>query len=311
MVAATSDRRPVAGTVAVLFAVSVWGGVAVVIRFVDQVDGLVIAFHRLWMGALATTVAFYATGRGLRWESFKLAWPAGLAFVFDIVLYFSALKRTTVANATVVGALQPALVMLIVGPMFGEKVTRAMVWWSGVAIAGVAVVMYGGSGAPVWSLAGDLMAVAALFAWTAYFIVSKRVRKDIAPFEYLTAMMIVATLVITPIALLSGQRLDPGGIDAWLWIAVLAVGAGGFGHLLLNWAHDHVDLAVMSLLTLAVPVFAVVSAAVFLSEGITTLQALGMVVVLAAIGVVAVRSAREDGEVLEPVGGALLESEHP
>jgi drug/metabolite transporter (DMT)-like permease len=265
---------------------------------------------------------FYATGRRLRWEAFKLAWPGGLAFVADIVLYFSALKRTTVANATVVGALQPALVMLVVGPMFGEAVTRGLMFWSGVAIAGVVVVMYGGSGAPVWSLAGDLMAVAALFAWTAYFIVSKRVRRDVAPFEYLTCMMIVAVLVITPIALLSGQRLDPGGVDAWLWITALAIGSGGVGHLLINWAHDHVDLAVMSLLTLAVPVFAVASAAIFLSEGITPLQAVGMLIVLVSLGVVCVRTAREGREAPEPAEapdvipasepiGVLLEPEHP
>src|SRR3954467_13850479 len=111
-------RRPIAGTLAVLAAVSVWGSVAVVIRFVDHVDGLVLAFHRLWIGAVATLCVFYATGRRLRRSSFKYAWPAGLAFVGDIVLYFSALKRTTVANATIVGALQPALLMLIVGPMF-------------------------------------------------------------------------------------------------------------------------------------------------------------------------------------------------
>src|SRR5256885_15958661 len=99
-------RRPVAGAVAVLFAVSVWGSVAVVIRFVDHVDGLVLAFHRLWIGAGATLAIFYATGRRLRWRSIWLALPGGIAFVSDIVLYFSALKRTTVANATVVGALQ-------------------------------------------------------------------------------------------------------------------------------------------------------------------------------------------------------------
>src|SRR4051812_44277661 len=105
----TSGRRPVAGTVAVLFAVSVWGSVAVVIRFVDHIDGLVLAFHRLGIGALAPVLVFYAPGRRLPRSSFKFAWPAGVAFTADIVLYFSALKHTTVANATVVGALQPAL----------------------------------------------------------------------------------------------------------------------------------------------------------------------------------------------------------
>lgn len=301
-------RRPVAGTLAVLFAVSVWGSVAVVIRFVDHVDGLVLAFHRLWIGAGATLVIFYATGRRLTWRSIWLSLPGGIAFVSDIVLYFSALKRTTVANATVVGALQPALVMLVAGPMFGEPVTRGLIAWSVVAIAGVAIVVYGSSGAPVWSLAGDLMAIGALFAWTAYFIFSKKVRREVAPFEYLTAMMLVAVAVITPIALLSGQRLDPGGVDAWAWIAALAVGSGGVGHLLINWAHDHVELSVMSLLTLAVPVFAVISAAIFLSEGMTWLQVLGMAIVLASLGIVAVGTTRDVAPTV-PVEPALAEAE--
>jgi len=285
-------RRPVAGTLAVLAAVSVWGGVAVVIRFVDHVDGVVLAFHRLWIGAVVTVAIYYATGRRLTWMSLRLSIVGGLAFAADIVLYFSALKRTTVANATIVGALQPALVMLVAGPMFGEPVTAAVVAWSTVAIAGVAVVVYGSSGAPVWSPAGDLLAFGSLFAWTLYFIASKRVRQRVTPFEYLTAMLVVALVAVTPFALLSGQRIDPGGADAWAWIAALAIGSGGVGHLLINWAHEHVELTVMSLLTLAIPVFAVISAALFVDEPVNGWQVLGMAIVLAAVGFVAVHTAR-------------------
>ena len=285
-------RRPVAGTMAVLLAVSVWGVVAVVTRFVDQVNGLVLAFHRLWIGAVATLLVFYATGRRLSWRTIRMSIPGGLAFGGDIVLFFSALRHTTVANATVVGALQPALVMLVAGRMFGEPVTVGIVGWSVTAIVGVAVVVYGSSGAPVWSVTGDLLAVGALFAWTLYFIASKQVRRELAPFEYLAAMLIVATVAIAPIALLFGGPLDPGGLHNWAWICLLAIGSGGIGHLLINWAHDHIDLAVMSLLTLAVPVFAVVSAAIFLDEGVTWVQVLGMAIVLGALGVVTVTTAR-------------------
>ncbi|MEY2404930.1 MAG: hypothetical protein QOD38_2481 [Acidimicrobiaceae bacterium] len=285
-------QRPVAGTVAVLAAVSVWGGMAVVVRKVDQVDGLVLGFHRLWIGAAATVAIFYATGRRLTLRSFRLSVLGGLAFGSDIVLFFSALKNTTVANATVVGALQPALVLLVVGPMFGEPVSSAIITWSAVAIAGVVIVVYGSSGAPVWSPVGDLLAVAALLAWTVYFVASKRVRNQIAPFDYLTAMMIIAVVLVAPVALLSGQRLDPGGGGQWAWIAALAIGSGGVGHLLVNWAHAHIDLSVMSLLTLAVPVVAVVSAAIFLDESIEWVQVLGMAVVLAAVGVVAAGTTR-------------------
>jgi drug/metabolite transporter (DMT)-like permease len=246
-------------------------------------------------------VVFYATGRRLDARTVRRAIPGGLAFAGDLVLYFSAVKRTTVADATVVGALQPVLVMLVAGPMFGEAVTAGLVIWSLVAMGGVAVAMYGSSGAPVWSLSGDLMAVGALFAWTAYFVFSKRVRQDIAPFTYLTAMMLVAVVAVTPFALLSGQRLDPGGIDAWAWIVGLAVGSGGIGHLLVNWAHEHVDLSVMSLLTLAIPVFASGSAAIFLSEPLALVQVLGMAIVLGALAVVVITTTRDAGTLPEPV----------
>jgi len=287
-----TERRPVAGAAAVLVAVSIWGGMAVVIRLVDEIDGLVLGFHRLWIGTVATVAVYYAAGRRLSWRSLQLALPGGLAFGGDIVLFFSALKHTTVANATVVGALQPLLLFLVAGRMFGEVVTRRLVAWSIAAIAGVAVVVYGSAGVPVWSVGGDLLALAALLAWTGYFVASKRVRQDLQPLEYLAALLLVATVAVAPLALLSGQRLDPGGVEEWAWIAVLAVGSGGVGHLLLNWAHGHVELAVMSLLTLAVPVVAVISAAVFLDEPLGWVQAAGMAIVLVALGFVAVQTAR-------------------
>jgi drug/metabolite transporter (DMT)-like permease len=114
--------------------------------------------------------------------------------------------------------------------------------------------------------------------------------------------------MVTPMALLSGQRLSPGGAGEWAWIALLAIGSGGIGHLLLNWAHGHIDLSVMSLLTLAVPVVAVISAAIFLDESIEWVQVLGMVVVLVALGVVALRTARSSvGE--QGHGEALVAAE--
>ena len=284
-----------------LVAVSVWGAAAVITRVVDQVNGLVLAFHRLWIGAVVTLVVFYLTGRRLTWTTLRRSIPGGLAFAGDIVLFFTALRHTTVANATVVGALQPALVMLVAGPMFGEPVTAGIVGWSIAAIIGVAIVVYGSSGAPVWSIGGDLLAVGALFAWTLYFIASKRVRRLVPPFDYLAAMLVIATVAVAPLALIFGGALDPGGIDSWGWIVVLAVGSGGIGHLLINWAHDHVELTVMSLLTLAVPVFAVASAAIFLDESVTWVQVFGMLIVLGALSVVAVQASRAESTPTPPL----------
>ena len=283
-------KRPLAGSLAVLAAVGVWGGVAVVARFVDEIDGVVLGMHRLWIGALMTLVVFHVRGGRLSWRLMRLCLPGGLAFALDIGLFFSALKHTTVANATVIGALQPALVMLLVGRMFGERVRLEAIGWTIVAIGGVGLVVFGSSGAVVWSPFGDLLATGALFAWTWYFVASRQARANLSALEFLVGMTLVAALALTPVALLTGHQLDPGSLGDWAWIALLAVGSGGLGHLLISWAHDHIDLSVMSLLTLAVPVVAAISAAIFLDEPLVALQVIGLLVVVSALGVVVLRS---------------------
>jgi drug/metabolite transporter (DMT)-like permease len=308
-----SGRQPVLGALAVLVAVTVWGGVAVIAKIVDGIDGTVLGFHRLWIGALVTVAIFMARGGRLSWALLRDCVPGGVAFGLDILLFFSALRHTTVANATVIGALQPALLLLVVGRLFGERVTAALVGWTAVAIAGVALVMYGSAGTPAWSLWGDILAIGALFAWTGYFIASKQARRDRGALEYLAGLLVVATGVAAPVAVLLGGQFSPEHGADWAWIAVLAVGSGGFGHLLINWAHDHVDLSVMSVLTLAVPICAAASAAIFLDEPIVAAQVVGITIVVVALGVVVLRTTREAVDIAaidtsEPSRGAALHS---
>ena len=53
--------------------------------------------------------------------------------------------------------------------MFGEHVHGNELAWIGVSLVGVVVFVVGSSGTPAWSLRGDLLAVASLLVWTAYF----------------------------------------------------------------------------------------------------------------------------------------------
>ena len=285
----SSDRYP-AGVAAVGAGVMVWGGVAVAAKWVEGVDGLVLGFHRLWVGALVTTVVFLASGRRLRVALLRDCLPGGIAFAADIALFFSALKLTTVANATVVGALQPALLLVVIGPLFGERVSRSYLVWTALAIGGVAVVMSASSTSAAWGLSGDVLAVAALLAWTGYFVASKQARVRLDTLEYLTGMTIVAALALAPVALLAGGSLVVPSAADWVVIVLLAVASGGVGHFLMNWAHPYVPLSHVSLLTLGVPVVSTVVAAVLLDEPLVPIQALGMLVVVVALAVVVTRT---------------------
>ena len=78
----------------------------------------------------------------------------------------------------------------------------------------------------------------------------------------------------------------------------LAILPGTLGHALTNWAHRHVSAFVMSVMLLATPVIASVSAAIVLDEGLHLVQLAGGTIVLLAIGVIIRTTATEASEEL-------------
>jgi len=272
-----------------------------------SVDGLALAFHRFFWLALGLSIIFYVRGHRLSRRSFALAWPAGVLFGANIALFYTAVKLTSVANATVIGAIQPALSLLVVGPLFGEKVRRSDVMLTAVAIAGVVIVVYGSSITPIWSPLGDLLSLLAILCWTGYLVVTKRARVHLSTIELQLSLTIVAGLLVLPLGLVAQQSYAVPTEDL-PWLALLVV-VPGLGHTIINWSHAHTSLLVVSLLFLAVPALATTWAIFLLDEPVNAFQAVGMGVVLTAVGVLIVTIQRRDAD--EPIGNDGQNIEEP
>jgi probable blue pigment (indigoidine) exporter len=288
---AAALSRPLLGVASASTAVIVWGASSVLVKEVDA-NGVAVASHRLWIGAALTTTLFLVAGGRLTTRLLRLSLPGGLFFVADLVLFFSALQATSVANATVIGALQPVLLLAVAPRLFGERTQLTDLLWGVVAIAGAAVVVVGGDAGGARSLWGDVLAVGALLSWTGYFVTSKQARVQLTSFEYLTGLTLVAAVAVVPVPFLLDQSLAVGDSRSWVLIAVIAVANGGLGHFLMNWAHAHVPLVVVSLLTLGIPIVSAGVAAAFLDESLNSLQIAGMGVVVGALATVVVHRAR-------------------
>ncbi len=279
------------GMAAAMVAVIVWGFGGVLVKLIAM-EGLALAFLRLWLGFLVMLPVIVLARRRLSWEVLRRSAPGGLLLGLDVTLFFSALKLTSVANATLIGALQPALVLVVAGPWFGERVGVREVGWTLAAVAGAVVVIAGASGTPAWSPLGDLLAVGALLTFTGYFLVTKRARQTVDTLGYMTGVMLAGALVATPLALASGQDLRPPRAVDWLWLALFVLVPGAGGHILMSWAQRYVDVSVTSLLTVGMPVVAAVAALALLGEPLTVPQVLGGLVVLVAITAILRRPAR-------------------
>lgn len=168
-----------------MIAMMAWGASGVLAKSIDMA-GLSVVVYRFWM---STIVFFgYLAIAGLRHPEssmtlakLRLALPGGIGLALDVAFFFSAVKLTTVANATVMVALQPLVMMYLGSRFLAERVGLRQVVWSMVALTGVGMLIYGSSGLPEWSLKGDLLALGALLAWAAYLFFSKTTQASSTP----------------------------------------------------------------------------------------------------------------------------------
>jgi drug/metabolite transporter (DMT)-like permease len=288
------------GIAAALGAVVAWGIGNVVIVDVP-LGGLALAFHRLWIAAVIYVVALYATGGRLSLDSFRYGLAGSVAFSLDIAAFFLAVKHTTLADATTINALQPVVILLFAGALFGERVRPRHIICTAIAIVGVAAVVQGSRGSGSFSVFGDVMAVLSLFAWAGYFIASKRARRHLGTLEYMTVIFIGGIPILGVLGLASGQLTgSEGRLDwtAFAWV-LLVIALPGSGHLLINWAHNHTTITLCSLLTLLMPVISTAGAAIWLDQPVHAIQVVGIGIVLLSLALVILGDARAGSTAIE------------
>jgi len=285
--AAVAAHRDLSAPLAAACAATFFWGLGPIMVAAMSAPSAVIVFWRLW---LAVPIGFAITaiaGHRVTLAVLRRAAWGGFLFAASLITGWAAIQQTSVANATLMGALQPVLVLLVAARLFGEVVTRRDVVLTLAAIAGVAVFVLGADGTGGASLRGDLWAVANLVIWTVYFLEVKRQRTEgINTLAYLTAVLTIAAVTITPYVLVTGGDLRAVGGWEWLGVLFIVMVPGFGGHGLMTWAQGFVDVTVLSLITLGSPIVSAVLAWWLLDQPLNGWQLLGGAVVMGAVGTV-------------------------
>lgn len=273
------------GLAAMGVAITAWGITGVVIKAIDM-DAIALAFWRFLVYALIFTI--YVRSRGVKFDLsvMRATLPGGLCLSGDVMLFFTAVKHTNVVNATTIGALQPLILAVAATKLFGETIRLREVVAALFAIAGVVVIVLESAGTPEWSPGGDLAAVGALFAWSAYWIFAKRAQAVVTPMQYTAGTGWWTAIVALPVGLLVGHDMSVPAVSEWLPLAGLILAGGVLGHAMMNWAIVRVPLWLGSTLTLLIPVLSSIAAWIFLDEPLTAVQVIGMAVVVAALAAI-------------------------
>lgn len=210
------------------------------------------------------------------------------AYLYYVLLY-GAFALTTAAEGFILAYTWPILVSLLAVMLLGEKLTGRRLLAVAISFFGVLVIVTQGRIISVafTSLAGDLLALAGAFVFALFSVLGKRARYDQT--VRATVYFGVALLAVTATVLLTDGIPAPSA-GVWPWLLYNGVLVNGISYVFWFKALENGDTFVISNALYLTPFLSLLYVYFWLDEAILPSAVVGLVVIVAGIGVQAGRS---------------------
>ena len=258
-------------------------------RVIAEFTPLELTFLR-WLGAfpilLVITIWIERRHRD-KWRVAAREWwihiiQAVLGMVGYTLLLYAALDTTSPVNASVISAINPAVIALAAVVVLGERIRRGGVLGIVISFIGVViVVLLGGPSGPadLSIVIGDLLILGAILTWTAYVIISRRIQTP--PITATTVQVGLSALMLAPVMAIVGFQAQPSA-EGWWGLAIIIIFPSALAYLLWNVAVTQLGPSRTGVFLNLLPVFTAIIA-VALGDAITVWQVIGGLIVLAGV----------------------------
>lgn len=282
---------PSRGDLYLLTTVAIWGNVFPVAKYVlGTLPPLTFAASRYFLAAIVLMLLL-VWREGLQLPR-RRDLPALIAFGFFGVtvlqlLWTNALALTAASKGAILVALSPIFGMLITA-LRGQRPTPLA--WAGVVLsfAGVFLVinnsltrfnLAGGS------LVGDLLFLGVALCWAGYSVMAPPYLQRLGPLRVTAWSMLFGAVLLLPFMAIDLHRVDWNAVSWPIWIGFLytAIPAGALGYLWWYEGISRLGVARSVIYSYLIPVFAVLSAVLFLGEHVSGYQLAGAAVVIAGL----------------------------
>lgn len=267
-------RHRVAGTIAVAGAASMWGLWSLFVR----PAGLPAATFGLLVFVImgVSALPLFARDPAPQWS--RRAWALvvanGVLDALNVLCYFAALQRTTVAVAVLTHYLAPILIALLAPLVDRERVPGAI---AGALIAcfGLALVLAPWQGEV--ALEGALLGGASAFFYAGNVFVVRRLGPLIGAARSMSYHSFVAAAIILPFALADG--VVPGA-ESLAWVTAGALLLGVFTGIAFIRGLAIIGSSRAAMLTYLEPLVAVAAGAIAWGEPVSTLALAGVALIV-------------------------------
>jgi drug/metabolite transporter (DMT)-like permease len=262
-----------------------------------------VAFWRMVITTLVWNAIVLSAGRRPSWHNIRRAALPGIFFGLDIAFFYLGATHNSVANAEMISAMTPFIVVPLGAKFFGERLNSKALIFAVFAIGGVAIVLFTAPTNGDASVRGSIFGMIALACWAGYISGTRRVRGEMDVASYMAAMTPVATLAVLPLAVLHGHMVSITA-HGWEYTVMLTFMTGVLAHGLMVFAQSTIPIGSIGIAQIAQPALAALWSFLLLGETLRGSQFVGMAVVLAGLlGFVLLNQRRnlQSGTLAEPV----------
>ncbi|MEY2415122.1 MAG: hypothetical protein QOH53_456 [Ilumatobacteraceae bacterium] len=297
------ERRRVLGAIAVVITITVFSFASTLVKRAATPAELV-AFWRMVITSIVWNAIVLASGKRPSWRNIRLAVIPGIFFGLDIAFFYLGATHNSVANAEMISAMTPFIVVPIGAKFFGERLNTRALYFAVFALGGVAIVLFSAPANGDASIRGCVFGVIALGSWAGYIAGTRHVSSEMDVATYMAAMTPTATVAALVPALLHGHMVSITA-HGWLYIVLLSLITGVLAHGMMVFAQRTVAIGSIGIAQIAQPAMAALWSFLILGETLRTWQFVGMALVLAGLlGFVLLnqRKIPQAGTPAEPVG---------
>lgn len=208
------------------------------------------------------------------------------AIYLNQFVFLYSLKFTTPANASLLYATTPTMVLLLSFFFFKDKLTFTKTFGIAVALVGILLVVFDrGIDLKSEYTLGNLMLIGAVISWSMYTVFGKKLILKYGAFKTSSATMILGSFIFLPFGMFGLFNfdfshlhiVDVGGI------LYLGLGTSILGYGLWYYALGKIDTNKVAIFTNLQPVITTVLAVVLLGQTITPIFVIGGIIAICGV----------------------------
>ena len=221
--------------------------------------------------------------RSLSLSTFLWCMASALALAVHFAAWIASLEHTSVASSVVLVTTSPLLIAAVSHVAYRERLTLPVAGGIALGVAGGLVLAQGDRAAGGGELYGDFLALIGAVAAGTYFLIGRRVRRELSNVTYIALVYLGSAVMLMTAVGFTGAPLTGFTAETYLMILLVTLVPQLMGHSSLNWALGHLSATLVAVAVMAEPVGATILAWLILGEFPPVTSVIGGALVLLGV----------------------------